>query len=122
MDFPEQMNWLVFVRVSCSAMTPEHQRGAPKEEFFITDVAYCEQAVILLKQAKLPQNNTLCRKEDGTLPVSFQFSISHSFSRTTVNSQIKMLSSWKFCKQSSDEMARTYKGNFSGALGKMQLL
>ncbi|XP_028262774.1 rho GTPase-activating protein 40 isoform X2 [Parambassis ranga] len=51
-----------------SAMAPEHQRGAPKEEFFITDVAYCEQAVILLKQAKLPQNNALCRKEDGTLP------------------------------------------------------
>ncbi|XP_029947321.1 rho GTPase-activating protein 40 isoform X2 [Salarias fasciatus] len=51
-----------------SAVTPEHQRGAPKEEFFITDVAYCEQAVILLKQAKLPQNNTQRRKEDGTLP------------------------------------------------------
>lgn len=51
-----------------SAVTPEHQRGAPKEEFFITDVAYCEQAVILLKQAKLPQNNIQRRKEDGTLP------------------------------------------------------
>lgn len=51
-------------------MTPEHQRGAPKEEFFITDVAYCEQAVIFLKQAKLPQNNSQRRKEDGTLPVS----------------------------------------------------
>lgn len=52
-------------------MTPEHQlRGAPKEEFFITDVAYCEQAVILLKQAKLAQNNSQRRKEDGTLPVS----------------------------------------------------
>uniref|UniRef100_A0A672GVT6 Rho-GAP domain-containing protein n=1 Tax=Salarias fasciatus TaxID=181472 RepID=A0A672GVT6_SALFA len=50
------------------SVTPEHQRGAPKEEFFITDVAYCEQAVILLKQAKLPQNNTQRRKEDGTLP------------------------------------------------------
>lgn len=51
-------------------MTPEHQRGAPKEEFYITDVAYCEQAVIFLKQAKLPQNNSQRRKEDGTLPVS----------------------------------------------------
>nr|XP_043872962.1 rho GTPase-activating protein 40 isoform X2 [Solea senegalensis] len=46
----------------------EHQQGAPKEEFFITDVAYCEQAVIFLKQAKLPQNNSQRRKEDGTLP------------------------------------------------------
>ncbi|XP_036957692.1 rho GTPase-activating protein 40 isoform X4 [Acanthopagrus latus] len=46
----------------------EHQRGAPKEEIFITDVAYCEQAVIFLKQAKLPQNNVQRRKEDGTLP------------------------------------------------------
>ncbi|XP_035518709.1 rho GTPase-activating protein 40 isoform X1 [Morone saxatilis] len=54
--------------VSHSAVTPEHQRGAPKEEFFITDVAYCEQAVIFLKQAKLPQNNSQRRKEDGTLP------------------------------------------------------
>ncbi|KAM7006517.1 rho GTPase-activating protein 40 isoform 3-T6 [Tautogolabrus adspersus] len=51
-----------------SAATPEHQRGAPKEEFFITDVAFCEQAVIFLKQAKLPQNKILRRKEDGTLP------------------------------------------------------
>lgn len=51
-------------------MTPEHQRCAPKEEFFITDVAYCEQAVIFLKQAKLPQLNMQRRKEDGTLPVS----------------------------------------------------
>ncbi|XP_058487154.1 rho GTPase-activating protein 40 [Solea solea] len=51
-----------------SGVTPEHQKGAPKEEFFITDVAYCEQAVIFLKQAKLPQNNSQRRKEDGTLP------------------------------------------------------
>ncbi|XP_041745015.1 rho GTPase-activating protein 40 [Coregonus clupeaformis] len=44
--------------------------GAPKEEIFITDVAYCEQAAILLKQAKLPQikKNSCKRKEDGTLP------------------------------------------------------
>lgn len=48
----------------------EHQRGATKDEIFITDVAYCEQAVIFLKQAKLPQNNSQRRKEDGTLPVS----------------------------------------------------
>ncbi|CAB1314544.1 unnamed protein product [Coregonus sp. 'balchen'] len=44
--------------------------GAPKEDIFITDVAYCEQAAILLKQAMLPQiqNNDRKRKEDGTLP------------------------------------------------------
>ncbi|KAF7666679.1 hypothetical protein LDENG_00096770 [Lucifuga dentata] len=54
-----------------SAVSPEHQnqqRGAPKEEIFITDVAYCEQAVIFLKQANFPQNNSHRRKEDGTLP------------------------------------------------------
>ncbi|XP_063767826.1 rho GTPase-activating protein 40 isoform X3 [Eleginops maclovinus] len=51
-----------------SAVPPELQRGAPKEEFFITDVAFCEQAVIFLKQAKLPQNNSQRRKEDCTLP------------------------------------------------------
>uniref|UniRef100_UPI003AABD991 rho GTPase-activating protein 40 n=1 Tax=Centroberyx gerrardi TaxID=166262 RepID=UPI003AABD991 len=52
-----------------SVVTPEQQlRGAPKEEIFITDVAYCEQAVIFLKQAKLPQNNSHRRREDGTLP------------------------------------------------------
>uniref|UniRef100_A0A3Q0SFX7 Rho-GAP domain-containing protein n=1 Tax=Amphilophus citrinellus TaxID=61819 RepID=A0A3Q0SFX7_AMPCI len=50
------------------SVTPEHQRGTPKDEYFITDVAYCEQAVIFLKQAKLPQNNSQRRKEDGTLP------------------------------------------------------
>uniref|UniRef100_A0A8C6PT87 Rho GTPase activating protein 40 n=1 Tax=Nothobranchius furzeri TaxID=105023 RepID=A0A8C6PT87_NOTFU len=51
----------------CS-MTLEHQRGAAKEEFLITDIAYCEQAAIFLKQAKFPQNNTQHKKEDGTLP------------------------------------------------------
>ncbi|XP_075997419.1 rho GTPase-activating protein 40 isoform X2 [Genypterus blacodes] len=54
-----------------SAVSPEHQQhrsGAPKEEIFITDVAYCEQAAILLKQAKLPQKNSQRRKEDGALP------------------------------------------------------
>ncbi|KAM3621929.1 uncharacterized protein V6R79_017943 [Siganus canaliculatus] len=54
--------------ISHSAVTPERQRGAAKEEFFITDVAYCEQAVIFLKQAKLEQYNSQGRKEDGTLP------------------------------------------------------
>ncbi|XP_028303421.1 rho GTPase-activating protein 40 isoform X2 [Gouania willdenowi] len=51
-----------------SSITPEHQSGVAKEEFFITDVAYCEQAVILIKQAKLPQNTMQRRKEDSTLP------------------------------------------------------
>ena len=72
--FRKWTNWSVYVCiygfVSYSAVTPEHQRGAPKEEFLITDVAYCEQAVIFLKQAKLPQNNSQRRKEDSTLPVS----------------------------------------------------
>ena len=50
--------------------------GAPKEEIFITDVAYCEQAAILLKQAKLPQMKNSCkRKEDGTLPVRVSLSL-----------------------------------------------
>ncbi|KAM3877605.1 rho GTPase-activating protein 40 [Diretmus argenteus] len=52
-----------------SVLTPEQQRrGAPKEEVFITDVAYCEQAATFLKQSKLPQNNGHRRREDGTLP------------------------------------------------------
>uniref|UniRef100_A0A3Q2TFF6 Rho GTPase activating protein 40 n=1 Tax=Fundulus heteroclitus TaxID=8078 RepID=A0A3Q2TFF6_FUNHE len=51
-----------------SAVTPERQRGAPKEEFLITDIAYCEQAVIFMKQAKFSLNNVPHRKEDGTLP------------------------------------------------------
>ncbi|XP_067361449.1 rho GTPase-activating protein 40 isoform X3 [Channa argus] len=46
----------------------ENQRGTPKEEIFFTDVAYCEQAVIVLKQSKFPQNKSQRRKEDGTLP------------------------------------------------------
>ncbi|XP_036387917.1 rho GTPase-activating protein 40 isoform X1 [Megalops cyprinoides] len=46
----------------------ELQGGALKEEIFITDVAYCEQAAILLKQAKLPQNSSRRRRDDGTLP------------------------------------------------------
>ncbi|XP_057702666.1 rho GTPase-activating protein 40 isoform X2 [Corythoichthys intestinalis] len=43
-------------------------KSAPEDEIFMTDVAYCEQAVILLKQAKLTQNNIQRRREDGTLP------------------------------------------------------
>ncbi|KAM6977849.1 rho GTPase-activating protein 40 [Aplochiton taeniatus] len=52
-----------------SVLSPDRPHGlrAPKEEIFITDVAYCEQAVILLKQAKLPQHNHR-RRDDGTLP------------------------------------------------------
>lgn len=57
----------------CLAVTPEHQRAAPKEEFLITDIAYCEQAVIFIKQANFPLNNIPYRKEDGTLPVSLLF-------------------------------------------------
>nr|XP_046239172.1 rho GTPase-activating protein 40 isoform X2 [Scatophagus argus] len=64
----DQNSMASVAKTALSAVTPEHQRGAPKEEFFITDVAYCEQAVIFLKQAKLPQNNSQRRKEDGTLP------------------------------------------------------
>lgn len=44
--------------------------SAPKEEYLITDVAYCEQAVIFLKQAKLERDGGQRRKEEGTLPVS----------------------------------------------------
>ncbi|KAL7408310.1 hypothetical protein ABVT39_021285 [Epinephelus coioides] len=65
---PAQNSMASVPKTPLSAVTPEHQRGAPKEEFFITDVAYCEQAVIFLKQAKLPQNSSQRRKEDGTLP------------------------------------------------------
>ncbi|XP_008406662.1 rho GTPase-activating protein 40 isoform X2 [Poecilia reticulata] len=50
------------------SVSPEHQRAAPKEEFLITDIAYCEQAVIFIKQANFPLNNIPYRKEDGTLP------------------------------------------------------
>ncbi|XP_061689172.1 rho GTPase-activating protein 40 isoform X2 [Syngnathoides biaculeatus] len=42
--------------------------SAPKEEFFFTDVAYCDQAAIFLKQAKLTQNSIQRRREDATLP------------------------------------------------------
>ncbi|KAK0146907.1 Rho GTPase-activating protein 40 [Merluccius polli] len=49
-----------------SVAHPEQQQIGLKEEIFITDVAYCEQAAIFLKQTKLPQGNG--RKEEGTLP------------------------------------------------------
>uniref|UniRef100_A0A3B3ZZI0 Rho-GAP domain-containing protein n=1 Tax=Periophthalmus magnuspinnatus TaxID=409849 RepID=A0A3B3ZZI0_9GOBI len=50
-------------RSSFAAVTLD-QRGGPKDEIFITDVAYCEQAVILIKQAKLPQttHQVVCPK------------------------------------------------------------
>ncbi|XP_048879846.1 rho GTPase-activating protein 40 [Brienomyrus brachyistius] len=51
-----------------TAVSVEPQVGTQREEIFITDIAYCEQAAILLKQAKLPQNSTSRRKDDGTLP------------------------------------------------------
>ncbi|XP_039652436.1 rho GTPase-activating protein 40 [Perca fluviatilis] len=65
---PAQNSMASVAKTPLSAMTAEHRRGTPKEEVFITDVAYCEQAVIFLKQAKLPQNKSQRRKEDGTLP------------------------------------------------------
>ncbi|KAK1156263.1 rho GTPase-activating protein 40-like isoform X1 [Acipenser oxyrinchus oxyrinchus] len=37
-------------------------------EFFITDVAYSDQAAILQKQTKLQSRNSRRRKDDGTLP------------------------------------------------------
>ncbi|XP_059426293.1 rho GTPase-activating protein 40-like isoform X2 [Carassius carassius] len=52
-----------------SAVSGQETQGLKMDEIFITDVAYCEQAAILLKQAKLPQNNSSqCRKDDGALP------------------------------------------------------
>ncbi|XP_026068565.1 rho GTPase-activating protein 40-like isoform X1 [Carassius auratus] len=52
-----------------SAVSSQETQGLQMDEIFITDVAYCEQAAILLKQAKLPQNNSSqCRRDDGALP------------------------------------------------------
>lgn len=65
---PTQHSMASVAKMPFSAVTPEHQRAAPKEEFLITDIAYCEQAVIFIKQAKFPPNNIPHRKEDGTLP------------------------------------------------------
>lgn len=54
------------------SVSVDSQSGLPKEEIFITDVAYCEQAAIFLKQAKLPphanSNQHQRRRDDGTLP------------------------------------------------------
>ncbi|XP_023181226.1 rho GTPase-activating protein 40 isoform X3 [Xiphophorus maculatus] len=66
-DLP-QNSMASVAKMPFSAVTPEHQRAAPKEEFLITDIAYCEQAVIFIKQANFPLNNIPYRKEDGTLP------------------------------------------------------
>ncbi|XP_032405787.1 rho GTPase-activating protein 40 isoform X3 [Xiphophorus hellerii] len=66
-DLP-QNSMASVAKMPFSGVTPEHQRAAPKEEFLITDIAYCEQAVIFIKQANFPLNNIPYRKEDGTLP------------------------------------------------------
>ncbi|XP_014912023.1 rho GTPase-activating protein 40 isoform X3 [Poecilia latipinna] len=66
-DLP-QKSMASVAKMPFSAVSPEHQRAAPKEEFLITDIAYCEQAVIFIKQANFPLNNIPYRKEDGTLP------------------------------------------------------
>uniref|UniRef100_A0A8C9V3D1 Rho GTPase activating protein 40 n=1 Tax=Scleropages formosus TaxID=113540 RepID=A0A8C9V3D1_SCLFO len=57
----------VFLSRSAISVDPQ-QTGTPREEIFNTDVAYCEQAAILLKQARLPQNGSCRRRDDGTLP------------------------------------------------------
>ncbi|ROK31121.1 Rho GTPase-activating protein 40 [Anabarilius grahami] len=55
--------------IMLKTVSGQETQGLQMEEIFITDVAYCEQAAILLKQAKLPQNNSSqCRRDDGTLP------------------------------------------------------
>ncbi|KAG9340650.1 hypothetical protein JZ751_021206 [Albula glossodonta] len=56
------------VKSPLTAIRVDPQGGPQKEEIFITDVAYCEQAAILLKQSKLPQNSSIRKKDDGTLP------------------------------------------------------
>lgn len=52
-----------------SAVSVHECSAQQKDEIFITDVAYCEQAAILLKQSKLPQHNSSeWRRDDGALP------------------------------------------------------
>lgn len=52
-----------------SAVSVQECSAQQKDEIFITDVAYCEQAAILLKQAKLPQHNSIqWKRDDGFLP------------------------------------------------------
>nr|XP_015220526.1 PREDICTED: rho GTPase-activating protein 40-like [Lepisosteus oculatus] len=64
---PEE-NMESLVKTPPAGVRKESQRRAARDEIFITDVAYCEQAVIMLKQAKLPWNSNLQKKDDGTLP------------------------------------------------------
>ncbi|XP_069035478.1 rho GTPase-activating protein 40 isoform X1 [Lepisosteus oculatus] len=64
---PEE-NMESLVKTPPAGVRMESQRRAARDEIFITDVAYCEQAVIMLKQAKLPWNSNLQKKDDGTLP------------------------------------------------------
>lgn len=61
------------VAVSVQECSPQQ-----KDEIFITDVAYCEQAAILLKQAKLPlqRNSIQWKRDDGILPVTHSLSLS----------------------------------------------
>ncbi|XP_059925248.1 rho GTPase-activating protein 40 isoform X3 [Gadus macrocephalus] len=61
-----QDNMASVAKSPLSVVRTEQQQSGLKEEIFITDVAYCDQAAIFLKQAKLPQSNS--RKEEGTLP------------------------------------------------------
>ncbi|XP_056607030.1 rho GTPase-activating protein 40 [Triplophysa dalaica] len=53
-----------------SAVSVQECSAQQKDEIFITDVAYCEQAAILLKQAKLPlqRNSIQWKRDDGILP------------------------------------------------------
>ncbi|KAJ8400802.1 hypothetical protein AAFF_G00391560 [Aldrovandia affinis] len=67
-QLPPQNSMDSVVKASLTAVSVDSQGGPLKEEIFITDVAYCEQAAILLKQAKLPQNSIRHKKDDGTLP------------------------------------------------------
>ncbi|KAL2091429.1 hypothetical protein ACEWY4_013692 [Coilia grayii] len=54
--------------VSERSVSLDSQGGQAREEIFITDVAYCEQAAVLLKQPKMPQTASQRRKDDATLP------------------------------------------------------
>ncbi|XP_049590614.1 rho GTPase-activating protein 40 isoform X2 [Syngnathus scovelli] len=50
------------------ASVSKTSRSAPREEFFYTDVAYCEQAAASFNRAQMSPNNIQERKEDATLP------------------------------------------------------
>lgn len=58
------------VCVCIVAVSVQECSAQQKDEIFITDVAYCEQAAILLKQAKLPQHSVQWKRDDGFLPVT----------------------------------------------------